>query len=244
MAAAAASNTNGFAMNISPALPKQLMPSVSGHGAAIITIHETTVVAVVTHPHVHKHECPVLTSEQATEIIRSVLIGGKSMKSAFSRSQCGDKAGQERSPLVQVSVFIRDCNSPNGGHYVTGWNRDAIDAGIQLSQAKAFTAASLSTNHSAMSSRSLGSQTQDNGSQWNIGNMSMPTRNAGICEIPGGYPLYAWDPSRKCAHLIGGVGVAGDSPANDSALAMIGTKGYEAPDTIRIDKVSGGAVPY
>lgn len=243
MAAAASSATNGFSLNVPATVPKQVS-SVSGHGAAIITIHETTVISVVTHPHVHKHECPVLTSEQATDIIRCILMGSKSVKSAVSRIQCGDKAGQERSPLVQVSVFIRDCTSPNGGHYVTGWNRDAMDAGIQVSQAKAFTAASISTNHSAVSSRSLGAMTQDGGSQWNIGNMSMPGRNAGIAEIPGGYPLYVWDACHKCAHLVGGVGVAGDSSEVDAQLAMLGTKGFEAPESIRVDKVSGGAIPY
>ena len=59
-----------------------------------------------------------------------------------------------------------------------------------------------------------------------------------MIEFPGGVPLY------KNGVLVGGIGVSGDGVDEDEAVALAGAAGFEAPEAIRVDKVTGGSVPY
>ncbi len=112
---------------------------------------------------------------------------------------------------------------------------DAWVGSVSIAASKAFTSAAFSSNENAVTSRSLGALTQPGGPLWNIGNSN---RGNGLIEFPGGIPLY------KDGVFVGAIGVSGDGVDEDEAVALAGSKGFEAPAVIRIDTVTGGKVPF
>ena len=116
---------------------------------------------------------------------------------------------------------------------------DAWTVSIDIAQAKAYTAAAVSSNENAFSSRSLGVLSQPGGALWNIGNSNDPgtgddtIEERGLIEFPGGLPLY------KNGVLVGGIGVSGDGVDQDEVVAAAGAVGYEPEAVIRIDCVLG-----
>ena len=112
---------------------------------------------------------------------------------------------------------------------------DAWLGSIDIARAKAFTAVAFSSNENALTTRSIGALSQPGSPLWQIGNSN---RHDGIIEFPGGIPLY------KGGQLAGAIGVSGDGVDQDEKVALAGSKGFEPPDVIRIDKVTGNAVPY
>jgi uncharacterized protein GlcG (DUF336 family) len=112
---------------------------------------------------------------------------------------------------------------------------DAWLGSVAIAKAKAFTAVAFSSNENALTTRSVGALSQPGGPLWQIGNSNVPE---GIIEFPGGVPLY------KAGKLVGAVGVSGDGVDQDEAVAKAGAKGFGPPAVIRIDRVTGGAVPY
>jgi uncharacterized protein GlcG (DUF336 family) len=121
---------------------------------------------------------------------------------------------------------------------------DAWTVSIDIAQAKAYTAAAVSSNENAFSSRSLGLLTQPGGALWNIGNSNDPgtgddtTEEWGLIEFPGGLALY------KNGVLVGGIGVSGDGVDQDERVAEAGAAGYEPAPVIRVDCVLGLAGAY
>ncbi len=112
---------------------------------------------------------------------------------------------------------------------------DAWLGSIDIARAKAFTAVAFSSNENALTTRSIGALSQPGSPLWQIGNSN---RHDGIIEFPGGVPLY------QAGQLAGGIGVSGDGVDQDERVALAGAAGFEPPDAIRVDKVTGNAVPY
>ena len=121
---------------------------------------------------------------------------------------------------------------------------DAWPVSIDIALAKAYTAAAVSSNQNAISSRSIGLLTQPGGALWNVGNSNNPgtgddtVEERGLIEFPGGLPLY------KNGELVGGIGVSGDGVDQDEAVAEAGATGYEPAPVIRVDCVLGLAGAY
>ncbi|HEV8214724.1 MAG TPA: heme-binding protein [Gemmatimonadaceae bacterium] len=103
---------------------------------------------------------------------------------------------------------------------------DAWVGSIDIAIAKARTAAFLSSDQNALTSRIIGNASQPGGPLWGIGNSnqlgisgSQEFRN-GIITFPGGVPLY------KNGELVGGVGVSGDGVDQDEHVAFAGAAGF------------------
>jgi uncharacterized protein GlcG (DUF336 family) len=112
------------------------------------------------------------------------------------------------------------------GHLLTLHSmEDAWVVSIDIAQAKAYTAAAVSSNENAVSSRSIGLLTQPGGALWNIGNSNDPgtgddtIEERGLIEFPGGLALY------KNGVLVGGIGVSGDGVDQDEVVAEAGAAG-------------------
>ena len=144
-----------------------------------------------------------------------------------------DAAGQKQTTRMHIIVMTRN------GH--TAGRRSMDDAwrgSISIASAKAYTAMAFSSDQNALTSRTIGALSQPGGPLWHIGNSNHGLFEPGIIEFPGGIPLY------KNGHLVGGIGVSGDGVDEDEAVALAGTRGFEPPEALRIDKVTGGKVPY
>ena len=113
---------------------------------------------------------------------------------------------------------------------------DAWVGSIAIARSKAYTALAFSSNENALTTRTLGPLTQPGGPLWNIGNSNRA--EGGLIEFPGGMPLY------RNGELVGGIGVSGDGVEQDENVAEAGTKGFEAPKSIRVDTVTNNGVPY
>ncbi len=140
-------------------------------------------------------------------------------------------------PLTtRMHIAIVDRN----GHLLTLHSmEDAWPVSIDIALAKAYTAAAVSSNDNAVSSRSVGLLTQPGGALWNVGNSNDPgtgddtVEERGLIEFPGGLALY------KNGVLVGGIGVSGDGVDQDEAVAEAGAAGYEPSPVLRIDCVLG-----
>ena len=128
---------------------------------------------------------------------------------------------------------------PNGKQLGFRSMAGAWPVSIDIALAKAYTAAAVSSDENAFSSRSLGLLTQPGGPLWNVGHSNDPgtgddaVEERGLIEFPGGLPLY------KDGRHVGGIGVSGDGVEQDEAVAAAGAAGYEPPAVIRIDCVLG-----
>ena len=115
---------------------------------------------------------------------------------------------------------------------------DAWHGSLSIASSKAFTAMAFSSDQNAMTSRTIGALSQPGGPLWGIGHSNLGFLQLGLSEIPGGLPLY------KNGKLVGGLGVSGDGGDQDEHVTIAGSRGFEAPEYMRIDRVTGGAVPY
>jgi uncharacterized protein GlcG (DUF336 family) len=145
-----------------------------------------------------------------------------------------DAQGAPRTTRMHIAIVDRN------GHLLGLHSmEDAWPVSIDIAQAKAYTAASVSSNENAFSSRSLGLLTQPGGALWNVGNSNNPgtgdnsVEERGLIEFPGGLALY------KNGVLVGGIGVSGDGVDQDELVAEAGAAGYEPSPVIRVDCVLG-----
>jgi len=169
-----------------------------------------------------------LTEEELQGIIDAAVAGAEQTPSLL-------RVDAQGGPLTtRMHIAIVDRN----GHLLALHSmEDAWPVSIDIAQAKAYTAAAISSNQNAVSSRSLGLLTQPGGAVWNIGNSNDPgtgddtVEERGLIEFPGGLPLY------KNGILLGGIGVSGDGVDQDEAVAAAGAAGYEPAPVIRIDCV-------
>ena len=169
-----------------------------------------------------------LTEEELQGIIDAAVAAAEQTPSLL-------RVDAQGGPLTtRMHIAIVDRN----GHLLALHSmEDAWPVSIDIAQAKAYTAASISSNENAFSSRSLGLLTQPGGALWNIGNSNDPgtgddtVEERGLIEFPGGLPLYKND------ILLGGIGVSGDGVDQDEAVAAAGAAGYEPASVIRLDCV-------
>ncbi len=169
-----------------------------------------------------------LTEEELQGIIDAAVAAAEQTPSLL-------RVAAQGGPLTtRMHIAIVDRN----GHLLALHSmEDAWPVSIDIALAKAYTAASVSSNENAISSRSLGLLTQPGGAAWNIGHSNDPgtgddtVAERGLIEFPGGLPLY------KNGVVVGGLGVSGDGPDQDEVVAEAGTAGYEPSPVIRIDCV-------
>lgn len=139
-------------------------------------------------------------------------------------------------------------------------NTDAWRASIEIAEAKAYTALSVSSNDLALDSRTVGLATRPDGGGsgpvgtdtgpaplWGLGNTN-PFRHAvgdpslhpddkvgakhhGIVTFAGGQPVYRCNTGK----LVGGVGVSGDGVDEDDAVAIGAILGAQPPGTFGIN---------
>jgi uncharacterized protein GlcG (DUF336 family) len=176
-----------------------------------------------------------LTEEEMQGIIDAAVAGAEQTPSLL-------RVDAQGTPLTtRMHIAIVDRN----GHLLALHSmEDAWSVSIDIAQAKAYTAAGLSSSENAISSRSLGLLTQPGGALWNIGNSNDPgtgddtVEERGFIEFPGGLPLY------KNGVLVGGIGVSGDGVDQDELVAEAGAAGFEPSPVIRVDCVLGMAGAY
>ena len=150
-----------------------------------------------------------------------------------------DAQGTPLTTRMHIAIVDR-----NGALLALHSMEDAWPVSIDIALAKAYTAAAVSSNENAISSRSLGLLTQPGGAAWNIGNSNDPgtgddtIEERGLIEFPGGLALY------KNGVLVGGIGVSGDGVDQDEVVAEAGAAGYEPSPVIRVDCVLGLAGAY
>ncbi len=171
-----------------------------------------------------------LTEEELQGIIDAAVAAAGQTPSALRV----DAQGAALPTRMHIAIVDR-----NGHLLALHSMADAWPVRIDIALAKAYTAAAVSSNENAVSSRSLGPLTQPGGPLWNVGNSNDPgtgddtVAERGLIEFPGGLPLY------KNGSLVGGIGVSGDGVDQDEDVAEAGAVGYEPPAVIRIDCVLG-----
>jgi uncharacterized protein GlcG (DUF336 family) len=171
-----------------------------------------------------------LTDVEVQGIIEAAVAGAEQTPSLVRV----DAAGNPLPTRMHIAIVDR-----NGKVLALHSLADAWTISIDIALAKAYTAAGVSSNENAISSRSLGLLTQPGGAVWNIGNSNDPgtgdetVEERGLIEFPGGLPLY------KNGVLVGGIGVSGDGVDQDEDVAEAGAVGFEPPAVIRVDCVLG-----
>jgi uncharacterized protein GlcG (DUF336 family) len=176
-----------------------------------------------------------LTDEELQEIIDAAVAAAEQTLSLLRV----DAQGAPSTTRMHIAIVDRT------GQLLTLHSmEDAWSVSIDIALAKAYTAASVSSNENAISSRSLGLLTQPGGALWNVGNSNNPgtgddsIEERGLIEFPGGLALY------KNGVLVGGIGVSGDGVDQDELVAEAGAAGYEPSPVIRVDCVLGLAGAY
>jgi uncharacterized protein GlcG (DUF336 family) len=169
---------------------------------------------------------PSLSADEITKILDAAEQGAKKEESLLRVNAEGKKQ------TTRMHIVVVD----RGGRLVGQRSMaDAWVGSIAIARSKAYTALCFSSNENALTTRTLGALTQPGGPLWNIGNSN---RQDGLIEFPGGMPLY------RNGELVGGIGVSGDGVEQDENVAEAGTKGFEAPKSIRVDTVTNNGVPY
>jgi uncharacterized protein GlcG (DUF336 family) len=171
-----------------------------------------------------------LTEEELQGIIDAAVTAAEQTTSALRV----DAEGTLQPTRMHIAIVDR-----NGHLLALHSMEDAWPVSIDIALAKAYTAAAVSSNENAVSSRSIGLLTQPGGALWNVGNSNDPgtgddsVEERGLIEFPGGLALF------KNGVLVGGIGVSGDGVDQDEAVAEAGAAGYEPSPVIRIDCVLG-----
>jgi len=168
-----------------------------------------------------------LSADEITRILDQAEAQAKKQESLLRVNAEGKKQ-----PTRMHIVVVDRGGRPVGQRSMA----DAWVGSIAIARSKAFTALAFSSNENALTTRTLGPLTQPGGPLWNIGNSNRA--EGGLIEFPGGMPLY------RNGELVGGIGVSGDGVEQDENVAEAGTKGFEAPKSIRVDTVTNNGVPY
>jgi uncharacterized protein GlcG (DUF336 family) len=175
-----------------------------------------------------------LTEAEVQAILDAAVAAAEQTPSALRV----DAQGAPRPTRMHVAVV-----DPNGRLLGLRSMEGAWPVSVDIALAKAYTAAAVSSDENAVSSRALGLLTQPGGPLWNVGHSNDPgtgddsVEERGLIEFPGGLPLY------KEGRHVGGIGVSGDGVEQDEAVAAAGAAGYEPPAVIRVDCVLGWRGP-
>ena len=128
-----------------------------------------------------------LTDAELQGIIDAAIAGAEQTPSLLRV----DAQGTPQPTRMHIAIVDR-----NGTLLALHSMEGAWTISIDIALAKAYTAAGLSSDENAISSRSLGFLTQPGGAAWNIGNSNDPgtgddtVEERGLIEFPGGLPLY------------------------------------------------------
>ena len=146
--------------------------------------------ALVTHRRRKVRRQPggeTLTDEELQGIIDAAVAAAEQTTSLLRV----DAQGTRTTNGMHIAIVDR-----NGTSWpCTRW-RTPGPISIDIALAKAYTAAGLSSDENAISSRSIGFLTQPGGAPWNVGNSNDPgtgddsVEERGLIEFPGGLPLY------------------------------------------------------
>ncbi len=171
-----------------------------------------------------------LTKADCKGIINNAIAGANLTPSDFRASPATAK--------MQIA-----CMNRTGKIIIFHSMPDAWVGSVDIAKGKAYTAASLSSDENALTSRDIGIASQPGGALWQVGSTNRPgtqgpenIKERGIVEFPGGVPLY------KNGKLVGGIGASGDSVDVDETVAVCGTKGFEPDPSITSTTVLG--LPY
>jgi uncharacterized protein GlcG (DUF336 family) len=107
----------------------------------------------------------MLTDEEMQGIIEAAVAAAEQTPSALRV----DAQGTAVTTRMHIAIVDRN------GHLLAMHSmEDAWPVSIDIALAKAYTAASVSSNENAISSRSIGLLTQPGGPLWNVGNSNDP----------------------------------------------------------------------
>jgi uncharacterized protein GlcG (DUF336 family) len=169
-----------------------------------------------------------LTDEELQEIIDAAVAAAEQTLSLLRV----DAQGAPSTTRMHIAIVDRT------GQLLTLHSmEDAWSVSIDIALAKAYTAASVSSNENAISSRSIGLLTQPGGALWNVGNSNNPgtgddtIEERGLIEFPGGLALY------QNGVLVGKIG--GRCTPRQSMVVAGGS--YRWPTPARSEH---GAYPY
>ena len=172
---------------------------------------------------------PKLTDADVTRILDQAVAAAAAQPSLLRVNAAGEK----QTTRMHIIVLSRGMRTAGRRSMEDAWH-----GSLSIATMKAYTAVAFSSDQNALTTRTIGALSQPGGPLWQIGNSNKGFMQPGLIEFPGGVPLY------KNGVLVGGIGVSGDGVDEDEAVALAGAKGFEAPEAIRVDKVSGGSVPY
>ncbi len=172
---------------------------------------------------------PKLTDADVKLILDQAEAGANTTPSLLRVNDAGVQQ------MTRMHIYIVNNNGRTIGRRSMS---DAWYGSVSIANMKAYTAMSFSSDQNALTSRSIGALSQPGGPLWQIGNSNKGLFQPGLIEFPGGLPLY------KDGVLVGGLGVSGDGVDQDEAVALAGSRGFEAPAAIRIDTVTKNAVPF
>ncbi len=177
---------------------------------------------------------PVLTNSDQLAMLSRAQRFALSLSSAYR-----SVAGARRPARVAIAIVSRDGRLLNSSVMTDAWV-GAQDLAIARARAAAF----FSSNENAMTSRFLYQLSQAHdpktgdgpaGPLWGVWSSNEPSaqfgavvRN-GVATQPGGVPLY------KSGVLVGAIGVAGDGPDQDEAVAFQGETGFVPPNGVALE---------
>ena len=156
-----------------------------------------------------------LTEDELILVLVQALVKARKLRSGLAGASENDR------PQIHVAIQgVRRQKEP----VVVYSDEQARDEHKLLSQLKSSVAVKHSSDDLAMSSHSVGHQ------------ISQKKGVTPTFSHAGGVPLY------KNGTLVGSVGISGDTPAVDEAIAHAAAEGLSAPSHIRSDSVLG--VPF
>jgi uncharacterized protein GlcG (DUF336 family) len=201
--------------------------------ALIVTVVGITGIGPARLEAAAQEATPAAGTERLTEaelqgIIDAAVAAAEQTPSALRVDAQGDPA----TTRMHIAIVNRT------GHLLALHSMDdAWPVSIDIALAKAYTAASVSSNENAISSRSIGLLTQPGGALWNVGNSNDPgtgddtIEERGLIEFPGGLALY------QNGVLVGKIG--GRCTPRQSMVVAGGS--YRWPTPARSEH---GAYPY
>ena len=163
-----------------------------------------------------------LTEDDLILVLVQALVKARKVKSGVRK----DSSQKDTSPKIHVAIHGQGKSEPVLVHS----DEDAWASGAELAKGKAKTSLHHSSNENAMTSHSVGHLVKSG---------KIPS-SRGAVHFAGGVPLYKSSGGKSV--LVGSLGVAGDLPEVDEAIALAASKGFEAPKHIRSDKVL--AIPF